>query len=277
MKIVLDSGCDLTDEMKQKRGELFEVVPLSLQVDDVQFIDDDKLDMPNYMTEMEKSKIAVKTAAPSPELFLEKFKAEGSIFAVTLSSHLSASYANAMLAKQMYLEEFSAKFIHVFDSLSAACGQALIAQKISEYITCNLQEMEIEKKVSSFVANMKTYFILERYENIVKNGRMNPYVAKLAGFIGIRPICAAVEGKMEVVDKAVGSKKAFTKLIDAIAKQKLDFENRTLAISHVTCLEKAIAFRDEILEKIKFKDVIILETSGLCSTYAERGGIIIAY
>lgn len=277
MKIILDSGCDLTDEIKNKRGEHFEVVPLSLMVDDKHFIDDEKLDIPAYILEMEKSKIAVKTAAPSPELFLEKFKADGAMFAVTLSKHLSASYTNAMLAKQMYLEEFTNKFIHVFDSLSAACGETLVAMKINEYVNNNLLDTEIVSKVTSFIDDMKTYFILEKYDNLVKNGRMNSYVAMIAGMIGIKPICAANEGKIVMTDKAMGTKKAFTKLIDTIAKQTIDFENRILAISHVTCLERAVAFKDEILQKIKFKDVIIMETSGLCSTYAERGGIIIAY
>lgn len=277
MKIVVDSGCDLTDEIKQKRGGLFETVPLNLQVDDAHFIDDENLDIPSYIIEMEKSKTTVKTAAPSPELYLEKFKMDGPMFVVTLSSFLSASYANAMLAKQLYLDEFPSKFIHVFDSFSASCGELLVAQKVSEYISHNLQELEIEKKVTDFIANMRTYFILEKYDNLVKNGRIGPYAAKLAGLIGIRPICAVVEGKLEVVDKAMGEKKAFSKLIDTIANQKLDFENKTLAISHVSCLDKAIAFKNEILERIKFKEVVIVQTLGTCTTYADRGGIVVAY
>lgn len=277
MKIILDSGCDISDEINSNKGKLFEVVPLTLQVDDKQFIDDDKLDLAAYISEMGKSKNVVKTAAPSPFIFLEKFKSEGTVFVVAISSKLSTSYSNAMLAKQMYLDEFADKFIHVFDSLSAACGETLVALKIDELIKNNLPDVEITSKVTSFISEMKTYFVLERYDNLVKSGRMGPYVAKLAGMIGIKPICVGIDGKPEVVDKAIGTKKAFTKLIDTIARQAVDFESRILAISHVACLEKAVAFKDEIVDRIKFKDVIIMEASGLISTYADRGGLVIAY
>lgn len=277
MKIVVDSGCDFTSEMKNKDGINIERVPLTLQLEEKEYIDDDNLNIDDYLSEMKSIKNPPKTAAPSPGLYLDKFKGEDSIFAVTLSSQLSASHNNAIVARDLYYNEIGSKFIHVFDSLSASVGECLIALKINEHIKNNLKEIEIVDKVSTFIKEMKTYFILECYDNLVKNGRMSPYMAKIGEILSIRPICTAIDGKIELAGKARGTKKAMAKLVDIIASENIDFKSRILGISHVKCPEKALSFKEEVMKRVPFKDCIILETSGLCSTYADNGGLIISY
>jgi len=277
MKIIVDSACDYKREMAGDGVDL-DYVPLCLQVDEKHFTDDETLDMDTYIAAMEECKVAVRSAAPSPELFLDQFKkADSGVFAVTLSKHLSASYQNAMLAKQMYLDEIGDKFIHVFDSLSASVGETLVALKLDEFIKNNVANHEIVEKVTGFIDNMRTYFVLEKYDNLVKNGRISPTIAKIASFLSIKPICAGDKGKVVMVDKARGSARATQKLVDIITKEKIDFASRTLAIAHVKCKEKAIAFRDEVLSRVPFQNAIIVEMGGLCTTYAERDGLVVAY
>ena len=277
MKIVVDSGCDFTENMENNKGISIDRAPLTLQLDDKQFIDDGTLDIEQYLNEMARAKETPKTAAPSPESFLEKYKGEASVFVVTLSSFLSASYNNAVLAKQMYLEEIGSKFIHVFDSLSASVGETVIAMKINEYIKQKLHENEIVDKVNSFMKNMRTYFILDNYTNLVKSGRISPYVAKIGQFLSIKPICCGQDGKIAFLDKARGFHKAIDRLVNIIEKESVDFENRILGISHANCPEKAQFFKELILKRLTFKDVIIVDVSGLCATYADRGGLIISF
>lgn len=277
IKIVVDSGCDLTSDMKSQKNIHIEVVPLTLQVDEQQFIDDEHLDVNHYLDEMEKSAHVPKTAAPSPERYIEKYKGEESVFAVTLSSKLSGSYNSAMVAREISIEGSEGKFVHVFDSLSASIGETLIALKIKEHADLNLSDLAIVDSINDFISKMKTYFVLEKFDTIVKTGRMKPYVAKLASLLSVKPICGASDGNMALIGKARGYNKAVAKLISIMQEEGYDFENKILGISHVQCLDKAVAFKDEVMKKIKFKDVIILEASGLCSTYANRGGLIIAF
>ena len=277
MKIIVDSACDYKEEMAES-GVNLAFAPLCLQVDERHFTDDETLNMDDYLAAMEDCKVAVRSAAPSPELFLEHYKQAGDgAFAVTLSKHLSASYQNALVAKQMYLDEIGDKFIHVFDSLSASVGETLVALKLDEFIRGNLANHEIVERVTGFIDNMRTYFILDKYDNLVKNGRINPAIAKLASLLSIKPICAADKGKIAMVDKARGSARAMQKLIDIIAGEQLDFASRTLAIAHVKCMEKAVAFRDEVLARVPFRNAIIVEMGGLCTTYAERNGLVVSY
>lgn len=275
-RIIVDSGCDLTEEMKNGSIEL-DVVPLNLQLGEKTYVDDVNLDMAEYVEDMESCKSKVQTSAPSPALFLDAYKKEGSLFTVTLSSKLSGTYSSALLAKQMYFDEIGEKFIHIIDSLSACAGETVIALRLNEYIKNNFTDSEIVTAINKFVSEMRTVFILEKFDNLVKNGRVNPYIAKIATLLSIKVICGAKDGEIELLDKARGYKKAVSRLVEIIQKDKLDFENRILGITHVQCLERAIDIKNEILKKIKFKDIVILEARGIASTYAQKGGIVLSY
>lgn len=277
IKIVVDSGCDLPRELRARQDVPLEVAPLTLQLGDKIYTDDDGLDVSAFVDEMDKCPDTPKTAAPSPMQFLDMFKGEESVFAVTLSSKLSGSYNSAMTAKQIYVEEIGKKFIHVFDSLSASVGEMLVAMKIMEFMKAKKSNAEIIDDVNNFIKNMKTYFILEKYDTLVKSGRLNPYVAKIADLMNFKPICHGVDGFPALRDKARGNSKTFARLIAAMQKDGGDFENRVLGIAHVKALEKATALRDAVLKTIKFKDVIIVDASGLVATYAGREGLVIAF
>ena len=274
--LVLDSGCDMST--KTVESELCQVhrVPLNLQIDENVYIDDENLDLDDYLIKMEASSKAVKTSAPSPSLFMEKFKLGESVFVVTLSSKLSATYQSAMSAKDMYIEEYGKKFIHIFDSLSASIGEGMVAFKVAELARAGAAAAEIVEGVNNFIKGMNTYFILDKFDNLVKTGRVKPYIGRIASMLNIKPVCCADNGEIKMVDKARGTARAIAKLVQIIKKDAPDIESRVVGITHVRAYEKAIQLRDEILAHLKPKDIIIEECGGITTTYANRGGVVVA-
>ncbi|MDR1663610.1 MAG: DegV family protein, partial [Clostridiales bacterium] len=217
LKIVADSGCDIRKEQVENEGCVFESVPLNLHVEDRVYVDDENINVEEFLKDMENSPVVAKTASPSPSLFLEKFKEMESVFVITLSSKLSGTYQSAMTAKKMYFEEYGKKFIHIFDSLSASIGEGLIAMKIVECAKKGFDNREIVEQVSHFIKGMRTYFLLEKFDTLVKSGRMNPYIAKIASMLNIRPICGENgAGEIKMLDKARGHGKAVKRLIEII-------------------------------------------------------------
>ena len=176
------------------------------------------LDMEEFMEAMRQSKQVPKTACPSPQAFMDHYKGSESVFVVTLSSALSGTYRSAMLAKQMFLEEVGNKFIHVFDSLSASVGETLVSLKISELIKKRCSEMEIVEKVNDYIKEMKTFFILETLDNLVKTGRITLLQQNVFCLV-IKPI---MRGK-EILSyrKSLGAKKAFNGLLRLLGTWKI--------------------------------------------------------
>ncbi|MCL2048022.1 MAG: DegV family protein [Defluviitaleaceae bacterium] len=274
--LIVDSGCDVTAELVEHEGCMLSRVPLNLQVEDTVYVDDDNIDLNKYLAHMEASPIAVKTSAPSPSLFTEKFKLGDNVFVVTLSSKLSATYQSALAAKDMYLEEYGKKFIHVFDSFSAAIAEGVIAMKISELSKIGTGATEIVEQVNTYIENMRTFFILDKFDNLVKTGRVNPYVAKVASVLNIKPVCTEEGGQIKMVDKSRGFPKALARMMKLIETEVSDIEQRVIGITHVQAYEKALATKEALLAHFKPRDIVIIECRGITTTYANRGGVILA-
>lgn len=276
IKIIADSSCDLTEKMKEEMN--IEIAPLVLQLEDKRYIDDENLDVKEYIKEMNTCKTSPKTACPSPQEFMKKYEGDDSIFVVTLSSNLSGTYNSAILAKDMFLEEVGNKFIHVFDSFSASVAETLISLKIHELSKYSIEETEIVKKVNQYIKEMNTFFLLESLEHLAKAGRLSPFIAKIASVLSIKPIMGATdEGSIKLVQKVRGYKKAFDKFVDTIGEEGKNLEEKILGIAHCNCLERALKFKEEVLKKYNFKDIVIVEMRGLSSTYADDGGLVIAF
>lgn len=275
IKIIADSSCDLNDELREKLD--IKIAPLILQLGNKSYVDDETLNIEEYIRDMALCETSPKTACPSPEDYLNRYKGPESTFVVTLSHALSGSYNSAVLAKNLFLEEVGNKFIHVFDSLSASVGETLVVLKINELSKLNLADMEIVDKVTNYIKEMKTFFLLESLDHLAKAGRLNHLVAKIASMLSISPIMCGDNGTIKLVDKVRGYKRAFIKLIDTIGEEGKNLEDKVLGIAHCNCLDRALQLKEEALKRYHFKDVIIVEMNGLSSSYADNGGIVIAF
>ncbi len=276
INILADSGCDLTDNLKNRPD--ITTIPLTLQLGDEIYIDNENLDTNEFRRKLTLHKKDRKTSAPAPGLFAEKIRNDVPNFIVTLSAGVSGAYNSAVSGAAMYREEHGKEDIFVVDSMSASTGEILIVNKLLELDKKGLGFEQIKKEICRFRDNIKTYFILENYDTFVDSGRLNPYVAKIAKMLNIIPICGAEGGKAVLRGQARGEKNAHAKLLGFIEKENVNTEERDLAINHIGCPEKAEKLRKLITDRFKFKSsYIIPEATGLCSLYADLNGLIIAF
>lgn len=273
-KIVSDSSMDLNDKLENSLQ--VSKIPFKLYIEEQEYTDDESLDVISFIDKMKSSPRIPRTACPSPNDFKQEFEGEADVFAVTISSKLSGTYNSAVLAKNLILDEVKKK-IHVFDSKSASVGQTLIGIKIKELIDLNKSFEEIVDEVEHYIQQMKTFFISENLNNLIKNGRIPSWKGKLAMALKIRPIMKATDGDIEVHEKVRGSNKAFEKLALTISDLAKDQQNKILAISHVNNLDRAKKLKDRLLTICHFKDIVIVPTHGLTSLYCDDQGIIVAF
>lgn len=275
-KIIADSSCDLNRALKEKLN--IDLVPFNIDVDDKKFIDDENLDTMDLIQAMRNSPNPVRTSCPSPGDFVAKYKEADNIFTVTISSQLSGTYNSAVLAKDMIKEEYPDKFVHVFDSKSASVAETLIAIKVQELIDNKLGNLEIVEKVERYISELKTYFVLESLDNLIKNGRITKTKGLIANVLNLKPIMGEDgEGNIKLVENVRGTKRAFKRLVEIIGETGEKLEEKILAISHTNALEKAEQLKKDIAEKYNFKDIIVVKTAGLSAAYAYDGGIILTF
>ena len=274
-RIVVDSCCDLTAQMKQE--DCFVKVPLTIRSNGSTFVDDESFDQADLLWSMRQSEDAPSTACPSPQSYLDAFRGVDDVYVVTLSALLSGSHNSAEQARLLLEEEAPQANVHVFNSCSAAAGELLVAMAIHRLASAGMPFKRVVTEVEQFIYQMRTMFVLESLENLRKNGRLTKLQAVITGALKIKLFMGATpEGEICKLGQALTIKQALTKMVDKIAADA-GHVGRTLAICHCNCLDRAFQVKAMVEAKCKFAHIIITEAGGITSVYAYDGGIVVAY
>lgn len=279
IQIISDSCCDITPAMRKTINLMS--APLKITVNgDKEYIDDVNIDTKKMLAEMKASKKSVSTAAPAPGEYAELMEKADESVVITLSQKLSGSYNAAISARDMVLEEFPDKKILVLDSKSASAGETLIALELYTRIAAGASFEELKEQMPEFINNMRTYFVLEDLGNLIKNGRIPHMAGKIGTLLMLRPIMGENgDGEIIAIEKVRGTQKAMQKLVEIVgAKISSCAENSLrMVISYCECADRAADLKKKFLEKYPhLKEVIIVPTTGLSSTYANTGGVVVA-
>ena len=274
-KVIVDSCGELTEEMKASGN--FETASLTMEVGGVRIIDDASFDQADFLKRVAECPESPKSSCPSPEDYMEKYRCEAErVYAVTLTAELSGSYNSAVLAKNLYIEEYGEKNIHIFNSRSASIGETLIAMKVQECEEAGMSFEQVVDTVERYIDGQHTYFVLENLDTLRKNGRLTGIKSLVAGALNIKPVMAATpEGTICQIGQARGIKKALSKMVDQIAGETQGAEEKILAISNCNCRERAQEVQRMLLSKMKVKASFIVDMAGISSMYGNDGGIIV--
>ena len=275
-KIAIDSCGELLNEWKD--DERIEAVPLTLMVGGESIIDDETFDQKDFLKKVAACAECPKSACPSPERYMKAYECEADhIYAVTLSSELSGSYNSAVLGKSLFLEDNPGKKIHVFNSRSASGGESLIAMKIVECEEKGLSFEKIIETVDKYIEEMSTFFVLENLETLRKNGRLSRVKALVASALKIKPVMGSTpEGSICQLDQARGMNKAIVKMVEHVGEKGINIHEKTVAITHCNCPERAKMLEEAIRERLNPAKIVVMDTAGVSSMYANDGGVIVA-
>lgn len=271
-KIVMDSAGDL-----QTFSDVdYACVPLKITVGEREFVDDSHLDVEEMVHFLKEHKGKAVTACPGVDDYLEAFGDAETVYCVTITSGLSGSYNAAVVAAHTYQEQYPERRVHVFDSLSAGPEMLLIAEKIRDLIAQKLSFDAIIEKVKAYQEKTKLLFSLESLHNLSNNGRVPVAVAAVVGMLGIRLIGQASDvGTLQPIGKKRGDKKLIPELVRQM--KEMGYNGGKMLIDHCLNAECASRLRSAILEQFPSAMIRIGRTCGLCSFYAEAGGLLIGF
>lgn len=272
---MVDSCCDLPEE--KRRDPHFQVIPLTLIVDDFQIVDNETFDQADFLRRVRESPNCPRSSCPSPESYQNAFDGADDIYVVTLSGNLSGSYNSAVQGKILYDEENKTKNIFIVDSCSASAGETQIALLAQELAESGLPFDAVCERLTEYRQGMHTYFVLETLDSLQKNGRLSKVQAFVANALGIKPVMGATdEGEIIKLDQVRGIKNAIVRMAEYVAQELPEPAARRVIVAHCNCPERAEFTKGELLKRAPFREVLIVETAGVSSLYASDGGIVIA-
>lgn len=272
IKIVADSSANIL-ALEQTA---FAAAPMKVITNEREFVDDSALDVSAMTAWFESYKGKSKTSCPNPSDWLEAFGDADEVYCVTITSGLSGSYNAACVAKQMYEGENPGKRVCVIDSLSAGPELVLLIEKLEQYIGQGLAFDDICREIEAYKQKTGLTFILESLKNFAANGRVSPAVAKIAGVLGIRIVGkASDQGTLEPTNKCRGEEKSLAAILAHLKNNGLS--KGKVRIAHCMNERAAKKLKEMILAQIGQIDIQICRCRGLCSYYAEKGGMLVGF
>ena len=272
IKLIIDSSSN----MKSDPDHNVEVVPLTISFGGKDYIDDQNLNIREFLNDMNQNQVAGKTTCPSIQAWLNALEGTEKAIIITMTSGMSGTFSSALQAKTMYEEKHPTSQIIVVDSRSAGPELTIVLNGIEKMIQGDIRFVDLEEVIAKFRMRTHLLFILQSLHNLSLNGRVSPVAAKVAGLLKINLIgTASKEGKLEPLTKARGMKKAMRELLKYMKDD--NYHGGEVIIDHCENEKDAEIIKDKILAEYPDAQVTIRPMRGLCSFYAEEGGIMVGF
>lgn len=272
MKIVADSSANLYTTPDNSIVS----VPLTLRTDEREFVDNASLDIKEMTDYLASYKGKSGSACPSSQDWVDAFGDAEEVFAVAITSNLSGSFNSLRIAKEQYEEEYPDRKVCIIDSLSAGPELKLIVEKIQQLYAEGKTFEEVSDAIIEYQKHTHLVFCLKSLTNLANNGRVNPAVAKIAGVLNIHVVgIASSIGTLEQREKARGEKKSLA-AVDKLMKE-FNYNGGKVLIDHCFNKTDATTLKAQLLAAYPNADIRIAETKGLCSFYAEVGGLMVGF
>lgn len=272
IKIVVDSSADAIE----LSGVDFAFAPLKIVTSEKEYVDDEKLDVSEMVCDLYSYKGKSSTSCPNANDWMNAFGDAEKVICITITGTLSGAHNSAMLAKKLYEAEDPARKVFVWDSLSTGPEMMLLIEKVKDFILAGKEFDDICDKLTRYSKRTGLIFMLESLANLANNGRVNPLVAKVAGVLGIRVVGRASDkGDLEQLNKCRGEKKALECIVSHL--KEFGFKGGRVRISHCCNESAAKVLKNMIENEFSGAQVNYYEARGLCSFYAEKGGLLLGF
>ena len=272
IKIIADSSADIPEIS----GISFESVPLKIITAQKEYVDDKNLDVKEMVDDLISYNGRSSTSCPNESDYITAFGDAQYVFCITITATLSGSYNAAMMAKKTYEEMYPERKVFVLNSLSTGPEMVLFAEKIKQLVLMGMDFDNVCSDVLEYSKKTGLLFMLESMKNLANNGRVSPLVAKMAGLLGIRVVGKASDvGDLQTLSKCRGEAKALDYIFETLRSEGLC--KGRVVIAH--CFNKKAAFflKEVIHNKLPEVSVSIISCRGLCSFYAEKGGMLVGF
>lgn len=271
-KLIVDSSSNMVNDPARN----VEVVPLTISFGGKDYIDDQNLNIQEFLSDMNKNQVAGKTTCPSIQAWLDALEGTEKAIIVTMTSGMSGTFSSALQAKNMYEEKHPTSQIIVVDSRSAGPELTIVLHGIEKMIQGDIRFVDLEEEIAEFRMHTHLLFILQSLHNLSLNGRVSPAVAKIAGLLKINLIgTASKDGKLEPLTKDRGMKKAIRELLKYMKDD--NYHGGEVIIDHCENEKDAETIKEKLQAEYPDAQITIRPMHGLCSFYAEEGGLMIGF
>jgi len=273
-KIVVDSSSNLKSDYIKDDEIGFEVVPLTVKIGEREFVDSDDANVEEMLEALKANKAGGTSSCPAPGTYAEAYKEADNIIVITISAKMSGSFNSAFVGSLEYKD----KSIHIVDSKGTAGMMQLIVDKTYELIKSGMDFKNVETEIDKYTDSLNLLFVLDKFDNLVRAGRMSKIAAFVATSLSIKPLCIANKGEIKILKKTRTMKMALKNVVNEMKELIHDDDvNRVCIITSVQNDPTALKLKNIIAENMNFKEIRIVDAKILDAYYELPGGLIVSF
>ncbi len=280
--IVTDATADLSAEITQKFD--IRVVPMNFLLGDKEYLfypGSEGLTLDEFYEAIDRD-TPVSTSQIVPSAYTEFFepllKEKKDIIYICFSSGLSGCYGASVIAADSLSEKYPERRITTIDSYCASIGEGMLA-----YLAAlrRIEGMSYDEMVT-YIENSRRkichWFLVKDLNQLKKGGRISPLEAALGTTLGIVPIISTdEEGKLAVISKVHGLKKAIRYLVDRLRSDSFDKPAKLAYIGHGHCPEYAKLIEEEIVSEGLALETVTLQIGPVIGSHVGSGMCAIVF
>lgn len=273
IRIVTDSTADIPAAVREK----YSITMISLKVlfGEETYRDAVDLSTEEFYARLKNSSDLPKTSQPSPADFLEVYERllqedpSAPIISIHIASVLSGTYQSATIAKSMV--EVEGADIRVIDSCSASYGHGMQVVLAAQLAQEGASADDIVAAIDQRQQNNGVYFLVDTLDYLHKGGRIGKAAAMIGSLLNIKPILSLEpNGTVTAVDKARGSKKAMTKIVE-LMKDKFGTDQLGLIIAKTDDEAAAQELENRLTAELNIKEINYTTVGTVIGTYTGPG------
>jgi len=272
--IVIDSGCDLPDDILEKHN--MHMVPVRLSFGDDHHVDKVTITNDEFWKELKSNPIHPKTSQPTPGDFRRQYQFLGTHFSSAISIHLPAKTSGTFQSADTASRAVPDFPTTVFDGNNLSVGLGLVAIAAAEAVEAGKTYDEILEATEKAIKNTQIYVGLESLDNVVKGGRISSSKKKIADILRINPILTVKDSKVDTAGATFGKKNVHKKLEKFVMKKMGNSTAFRVGIAHAECLDKARLVEKSFVELLGREKVIFTEVGPALGVHAGPGALGIA-
>lgn len=283
IKVLTDSCCDLPMEYMKKNVDFIELVGMPIHIDDMDFLDDlgENTSLESFYNRIRTGAMA-STSQITPVVFEEIFtknhlKGKETLY-IGLSSGLSGTMNNALLAKNMVIEKYPDAKIHIPDIVSASVGQGVLVMHAVSMIQVGETTEYIMDWIEENKFNTQHWFAVDNLEYLKNGGRISPAVAKIGTMLSIKPVLTVdYEGKLKLYQNIRGRKKSMKFLASKLMQHLSPNKSGKVLIGHGDCVNEAQALKELIIDTVDEENIVISNLAHTIATHVGPDMLAIAF
>jgi len=268
IRIVTDSTSDMPKELAEKYK--IKIAPLRVNFGEESFLDGVELTNEEFYKRLGQSKELPTTSQVNPgefvDIFNEILDAGDEIIGIFISTGLSGTYHSAEIARDMIKSDK----IHILDSKGVTAMTSLMSIEAAKMVQKGKNADQIMALLEKMIENMKTMFIIDTLEYLVKGGRLSKAQGTIGGLLNVKPIIRVMD-VIETVTKVRGRAKGIKYIMDWLYSQQFELSDKTVFVVNSNDQAFADKIKTCLLENFQVGQILEAQIGAVVGTHAGPG------